>query len=216
MYEAFESLPEPKQEAVRAAALEEFVAHGYGGASTNAITRRAGISKGLLFHYFGSKKNLFLYLVDFVTERLFDYFNALAHDRPRDIFDRISQWSLLKFRMIQDNLLYYRFLFEAIVDRPKGLEKEMAEYERRTTARGYQILFEDLDLSVFRPDIDPKKALDVIVMVNDGLSRRYLEIMKKDPNPDRGLALAAAIRRDLDEYQALLRKVLCPPEADKQ
>ncbi|MHB8947183.1 MAG: TetR/AcrR family transcriptional regulator, partial [Bacillota bacterium] len=145
MYEAFEALPEAKREVIRAAALEELVAHGYGGASTNAITRRAGISKGLLFHYFGSKKQLYLYLVDFVTERLFEYFDRLIDERPGDVFERMSRWSLLKFQMIQDNLLYYRFLFEAVIDHPKGLENEMAERERQTAARGYEILFKDLD-----------------------------------------------------------------------
>ncbi len=123
----------------------------------------------------------------------------------------MSRWSLLKFQMIQDNLLYYRFLFEAIIGHPKGLENEMAERERRTAARGYEILFKDLDLSIFGPGVDPRKALELIIMVNDGISRKYLEIMKKDPDPDRGLALAGDIRRDLDEFHALLKKGLCPP-----
>ena len=41
------------------AALKEFGQHGYEGASTNQICLSAGISKGLLYHYFKSKENLF-------------------------------------------------------------------------------------------------------------------------------------------------------------
>ena len=48
---------EEKKQKIYQAALEEFVEHGYQNASTNRITQRAGISKGLLFHYFKNKKN---------------------------------------------------------------------------------------------------------------------------------------------------------------
>lgn len=45
------------------AALDEFVAHGFGGASTRRITAAAGVSEGLLFHHFSSKEQLFVELV---------------------------------------------------------------------------------------------------------------------------------------------------------
>ena len=41
------------------AAIIEFGLHGYEGASTNQICAGASISKGLLYHYFKSKENLF-------------------------------------------------------------------------------------------------------------------------------------------------------------
>lgn len=41
------------------AAIVEFGLHGYEGASTNQICAGASISKGLLYHYFKSKENLF-------------------------------------------------------------------------------------------------------------------------------------------------------------
>lgn len=47
------------------AALSEFIAHGYNGASTRSITTAANVSPGLLFHYFPSKDNLYLELVRF-------------------------------------------------------------------------------------------------------------------------------------------------------
>ena len=59
----FDALPENRREAIANAALETFGRNDYKSASTEAIARRAGISKGLLFFYFKNKKELYLSLM---------------------------------------------------------------------------------------------------------------------------------------------------------
>ena len=59
------SLSEEKQQRILNAALKEFAQKGYKNASTNQIVKEADISKGLLFHYFKNKKQLFLFLYDY-------------------------------------------------------------------------------------------------------------------------------------------------------
>ncbi|MDQ0463521.1 AcrR family transcriptional regulator [Caulobacter ginsengisoli] len=44
---------------IMAAAREEFAAHGLAGARIEAIARRAGIAKQLIYHYFSGKEALF-------------------------------------------------------------------------------------------------------------------------------------------------------------
>lgn len=51
-------------------ALAEFNERGWHGASTRSITARAGISSGLLFHYFASKEALYEELVRIGTSEL--------------------------------------------------------------------------------------------------------------------------------------------------
>jgi TetR/AcrR family transcriptional regulator len=62
--EAWRTLPEAKRHTVTEAAVDEFAARGYSGASMNALVKAAGISKGSLFHYFRSKGDLFEGIVD--------------------------------------------------------------------------------------------------------------------------------------------------------
>lgn len=45
-----------------AAALELFCEHGYAGTSTRRIAEKAGVTEGLVFHYFGTKDALLLEL----------------------------------------------------------------------------------------------------------------------------------------------------------
>ncbi|WP_231563577.1 TetR/AcrR family transcriptional regulator [Anoxybacillus sp. KU2-6(11)] len=58
----FERQPEEKKKLIIRVAIEEFAEHGYDKASTDVMTSRVGISKGLLFHYFKSKK-IYMYML---------------------------------------------------------------------------------------------------------------------------------------------------------
>jgi AcrR family transcriptional regulator len=55
-------------------ALDEFISKGYYGASTRGISKRAGISSGLMFNYFDSKKTLYETLIEIGADVIaFDY-----------------------------------------------------------------------------------------------------------------------------------------------
>jgi AcrR family transcriptional regulator len=60
--------PERTREQILLAAIAEFSAKGLGGARVDSIARRAGANKRMLYHYFGSKDDLFLA----VLERIYD------------------------------------------------------------------------------------------------------------------------------------------------
>jgi TetR/AcrR family transcriptional regulator len=52
--------PERTRARILSAARREFAAKGIAGARVDAIARRAGINKRMLYHYFGSKDGLFV------------------------------------------------------------------------------------------------------------------------------------------------------------
>lgn len=66
----FLRLAPEKQKKIFDAAAAEFAQHGFDGANTNVIARRAGVSVGSLFQYFTTKQALFLGLVDYGTQEL--------------------------------------------------------------------------------------------------------------------------------------------------
>jgi len=65
MNEKFFDLKTEKQNRIINASLKIFASMGYQKASTDDIVREAGISKGLLFHYFESKLGLYIFLYDY-------------------------------------------------------------------------------------------------------------------------------------------------------
>ena len=86
MNEKFFDLNREKQDRMINAALRIFAENGYRHASTDIIVKEAGISKGLLFHYFTSKMGLFSFLFDYsIRYMLFEY-DRLISAKETDYF----------------------------------------------------------------------------------------------------------------------------------
>jgi AcrR family transcriptional regulator len=62
--EQFEEIRTQKRAAIIAAALELFANKGYHSTSISSIAEQAGISKGLIYNYFDSKKSILLAIFD--------------------------------------------------------------------------------------------------------------------------------------------------------
>ena len=81
MNEKFFDLKSEKQDKMINAALHLFADNGYKHASTDDIVREAGISKGLLFHYFINKEGLYSFLTDYsVKYLLFEFDRSIGEE----------------------------------------------------------------------------------------------------------------------------------------
>lgn len=108
MNDKFFDLKKEKQDRMINAGLEVFAQNGYHHASTDEIVAKAKVSKGLLFHYFGSKAGYYSFLYDYTTRyALLELNGELTAGTGIDYFD--LQNRLLK---VEDDLLsQYPFLF---------------------------------------------------------------------------------------------------------
>ena len=70
-----------RREQILEAALEEFAARGLHGASTEDIARRAGISQPYVFRLFGTKKDLFIAVVNRCFRETLEMFQRAAEGR---------------------------------------------------------------------------------------------------------------------------------------
>ena len=77
------------RDALLAAALEEFSARGYDSASINTILAAAGMSKGQLYHHFGSKEGLYLALIAELIDRKRAHFQAHPPPAGGDLFETL-------------------------------------------------------------------------------------------------------------------------------
>lgn len=64
-------------------ALQEFARQGYGASSVNAICSAEGISKGIIYHYFETKDDLYLACVEDCFHRLTEYLREAMPQRGR-------------------------------------------------------------------------------------------------------------------------------------
>src|SRR5690625_1570284 len=100
IYSKFINLKSEKQKEIINAAIKEFVQSGFEKASTNEIVKRANISKGSLFNYFNSKKDLYAYLIEY-SMQIIDQILEQIDVNETNLFRRIENIGLEKFYIQQ-------------------------------------------------------------------------------------------------------------------
>jgi AcrR family transcriptional regulator len=83
--------PERTREQILQAAIAEFAGNGLDGARVDSIARRAGANKRMLYHYFGSKDDLFLA----VLERIYDEIRRAETDLHLEDLDPLEAMARL-------------------------------------------------------------------------------------------------------------------------
>ena len=192
-----------RRTALITAAISEFATAGYLAASTNHIVEAAHVSKGLLFHYFGDKKGLYMDAVQTCITEVMRRFDERVGPASPDLFERLKQYTLTKWSLIEEQPLTFAFLQEALTDPPAELRDALLASTAEITASTYQRLFQDIDTSAFRPGVTVERAMLLLSWTFDGLGKQYATILKQQP-----LDLAnvqSLIFAEVDTYVALLR-----------
>lgn len=207
LYRKFENLPEEKKKRIIDACIEEFSQNSYENASTNSIVKKAGISKGILFHYFGSKKNLYLYVFDYILGYFNQYIlkklNKVLTDSQTDIFVRIMQSGLIKIQMAYEYPAMYKVLFNAM-HVPDDLQKEIQARYEKLYKKSMPLFLNNMDTSKFRKDIDRNKAIELIFFALEGVSNKYMK-MFKNMEADEMLSKVESITGEYYEYIDILK-----------
>lgn len=162
MTEPFNNLEESKQQRILNAALKEFAENGYEQASTNQIVKNAGIGKGMLFYYFKNKKELYQYLIEYSMNITMNEFLNLVDTTETDFINRMRQVSLLKMKLYTENPDIMNFMGTLILthelELPKDLITRMNEFKRLGNTK----LYENIDTSLFRDEVDVNKVYKLI------------------------------------------------------
>jgi AcrR family transcriptional regulator len=196
-------MEEAKRKRLIRAAMKEFT-KGYSQANTDEITKNAGISKGLLFHYFGSKKNLFLFLLKYAAERVFNEYIKVTLD-SQDFLENTWKVSLLAKELSFQYPVLFQFLAKAVFSLPEVLPEGVPHDFHNPFEQLMLQIYENADTSLFRADIDTEKARNIIIWTLQGFSDKLLAY---GSDLDNYQAHYDEITKELEEYLQLLRKLL--------
>lgn len=151
---------EVKRERIINSALKEFSENTFEKASTNAIVKDADVSKGTLFHYFGSKEKLYNYLEYFSIHVTSEAIVNAINWNQSDIFLRLKDVIMIKFKVF----LQYPYLadFSLIAFEGKSIEDIMEIDPTYPIELQSQVYTRNIDYSLFKEDIDMSRAIDII------------------------------------------------------
>lgn len=115
--ETFFNLNEEKRRKIIDACIEEFALNEYRNASISKVVKKLGIAKGSIYQYFENKKELYLYLIQYLSELRLSNLDDLV-DRPGiTFFDIIRENFAMKIKFDIEYPVYSGFLYNTIEER---------------------------------------------------------------------------------------------------
>ncbi len=173
----FESLTEEKQKRIRDASLHEFGSLGYRKTSVRDIAEAAGISKSMIFHYFGTKKDLYLYLIDYCNQQL-DIIARSVDPTVTDFFDRLAEVTSARGQVLGMCPYMFDFIASTYFEHDPEVAEELKK--SRLTDNFSSLLLQGSDMSRLRDDVDPGMLFQIIRWITTGF---YTEASREGEPP---------------------------------
>lgn len=168
MNEKFFDLKKEKQDRMINAALKIFAINGYKHASTDDIVAQAGISKGLLFHYFGSKLGLYEFLYDYSVRFMKLELTRGVSENSTDYFEIYKQVEMSKMQVLKNYPNMQQFL-----DRSKsetvGEAVLAVKDQRGVLSEVYSDLYSRADKALFKENVELEKLHNMLEYTVRGL-----------------------------------------------
>lgn len=170
MNEKFFDLNRDKQDRMINAALKIFAQNGYRHASTDVIVKEAGISKGLLFHYFTSKKGLYVFLFDYsVKYMLFEYSRTISQ-KETDYFKIRKEIEAAKLNVLRNYPYMNQFIEKGLLENQLDVIEETEE-TRNIYLTQMAAYYAQGEKGKLRKGIDDEKLETLIRYSVDGLTK---------------------------------------------
>ncbi len=186
-------LPGEKASLIVEAMRSSVAARGIAGSTFDHVAREAGVSRGLLHYYFGTKERLLVEVVrrecDVTRQRLER--GVSGADSADDVLAALVQ-SFEDFigEGPSHVVTFYEIL--TLAQRNHEIAAELAELGRQVRVHLGELLRAKADVGVLSLDADPEAAAGLLMALADGLTVRMLSEPELDIAPLMELAVAAA------------------------
>ena len=191
--ELFKKIPHEKQRLIIDNAYTCFGKNGYKKASMADIAYAAGISKASLFHYFGNKKSLYLFLYQYAMDEIL----SKSLEGSEDFFECIQKVSAIKMEVMAKYPGLFEFLSSTVEEDDPEVMKELKALSDKNSSQGMSLVFAKVDWGRFKPENNRQMAINAITWISEGYVRSAL-----------GHKDAVTMQKELAAYMEMLKKSL--------
>jgi AcrR family transcriptional regulator len=186
-------LPGEKAQRIVEAMRSSVARRGVAGSTFDHVAREAGVSRGLLHYYFGTKERLLAEVVRHDADVRMTLLDEQLRDAatPDDVLARLVT-SLEDLVEREPELIVLVFELFALSRRHEEIAAEFGELVRRSRERLAAILrVKEADGAV-RLGAEPDEVADVLFAMADGMALRMLAESARDWSPTIAATVAAA------------------------
>lgn len=208
-FEAFEKLSDDKKELILSAGMKEFSQKPYKEASTDSITKACGISKGLLFHYFGSKKEFYFFCLERAMEKLTA--QAQSKEEANDFYDILFSSMDQKFALC---IHYYDEMHmvnmasrDAATEIAQHKAEMMQKYAIQIKMKSAETIRRALQTLNFKHDENLQMTVEGISLYVNAVLNKYL--IQYQTTPDAFFQNRDAIKSEMKQYLDMMLFGIC-------
>lgn len=148
---------------------------GFEQASTNAIAKAASLSKGLIFHYYPNKDDLFVATIEEALRRMNHDIQASLVYQSNDLFERFSELMSYKTLLLLHPDPAVTFITTLSLAADHRLRDQVRLMQEQFNGRLYQQLFEGLDLTRYRTDFTIQEMMEISLMVLQQVGHQFIQ-----------------------------------------
>jgi AcrR family transcriptional regulator len=178
--EKFHNLPLEKQHTIINAALRAFGTNGYKKTSVSDIAAAAGISKAMVFHYFGTKKELYFYLLNFCGDLIMGEIQDKFDSNITDFFDRVTMSTKMKIAVIKKHPATLIFLNSVFYESNEEVKDDIQFWMSQSDAFRNKIAFEGTDMSKFKEGVEVKLVMKMLMWIAEGFTNPMKSLQAED------------------------------------
>lgn len=155
-----EEKTERTKERILVAAMDEFGSKGYAASSLNNICN-AGISKGLLYHNFENKDELFLACVRQCFHSLSEYLKS------KNVGTDIQKYTAARLSFFREHENESRIFFDSILQPPDKLKKDIEKARTEFDSFNQSIYEHLLNQITLRPGVTRENCLQYLKLMQN-------------------------------------------------
>lgn len=191
--------PDSRREVILNSGIVEFSTKSYNDASTDEITHRCSISKGLLFHYFGNKRELYFCCLEHALERLTSITPEVVAE---DFFSILFFTMDMKLRLCSEFQNETRLVNMAAREMGKevleGKNRVFKKYLLQVKTRSAQTISQAVSKLKLKQPAQARQITEALYLYTEAFINRTLELYRE--KPDEFFAKRDEIQAELKQY----------------
>lgn len=169
------------------AALQEFSTRGYDSASLNTVCAENGISKGIIYHYFKDKDELYLYCVSECFGKLTDYLSGIREQMSGSIEHCLQAYFTARLRFFADHPCYLGIFISSALNPPVHLLPAIADARRCFDELNIAVLTALLEGTTLRDGLQVPNLVEDFRMYLDYFNMRFKHALDATHDPEQVL-----------------------------
>lgn len=158
---------------ILAGAKDVFSRYGYHAASMNTLCSENQISKGIIYHYFQDKDELYLLCVESTFQAATEYLRAAAETLSGSAEERLNRYFDARVRFFAENPQDLGIFASAVFAPPDSLQEKIARLRKPFDTLNISVFTEILKSEQLRPGLDVEAIVQDFGMYMDYFNLRF-------------------------------------------